>query len=97
MALTADQIAVAVLSAKDHKHPFRAMRTTLECSHIRLIPFVQAADGIGAWAACRICRPEEGERNAMRQVVNVEETGVLFPDWLKAQTSEVDRDGIDES
>lgn len=50
----------------------RAMRVTLECSHLRLMPYINTIMGIGSWTMCTVC-PQD-----MRRVVNIEETGKLF-------------------
>ena len=52
------------------EHPLRKMRITLDCAHMRLIPWIDTILGIGASTHCNIC-------NVTRLVVNQEETGVL--------------------
>jgi len=54
------------------RHPQRTMRVTLECGHLRLLPWSSTVLGIGASTLCRLCA------DADRLVVNVEETGVLL-------------------
>ncbi len=58
--------------AAAHKGNQRAMRVTMECGHLRLMPFIDTVMGIGSMAGCQVCPDHPG-----REVVNVEETGVL--------------------
>lgn len=62
-------------AAHQFKGDCRAMRVTLECSHIRLMPYINCIMGIGSFTRCIICEPERGKD---RLVVNIEETGVLW-------------------
>ncbi len=57
-------------SAARLEHPERLMRITLECAHLRLMPFVDSLGGIGWSTQCNIC-------NVGRVIVNVEETGAI--------------------
>lgn len=88
MSKTTEEIVKAIDEARAFRHRFRAMRVTLECGHLRLIPEINTVMGIGAYTACVICPQEFDEilkrqRHVSRQVVNVEETGVLHDDWAK--------------
>ena len=76
--MSSESIAAAVAEAEAHRQPRRAMRVTLECAHLRLLPWQDTIMGIGAQTGCLICpdRPT-------RVVVNIEETGVLHNDWYK--------------
>lgn len=61
------------------EHPKRAMRVTLECGHLRLMPYINTVMGIGAFTDCRLCEAD-------RLAVNVEETGVLFDEgWAERE------------
>lgn len=73
-----EAVVRAVDAARRHEHPFRAMRVTLECAHLRLMPWNGTVMGIGAFTSCGVC-PESPER----VVVNVEETGVLHESAMK--------------
>jgi hypothetical protein len=84
MAIVQDVVA-AMRQAKELKHPMRAMRVTMECGHLRLTPEINTRMGIGTYTICRICPTPEGETVASRQVVNVEETGILHDDWFKEE------------
>lgn len=53
--------------------PRRAMRTTLECGHYRLLPWNVTVTGIGSYTACFVCADRPS-----RLVVNVEETGIPY-------------------
>jgi hypothetical protein len=62
-------------------HTHRAMRVTLECAHLRLMPWISTVMGIGAQTGCAICPRDEHGYTASRIVVNVEETGTLHESW----------------
>lgn len=83
MKVTTKQIANAIDQSTALTFPWRAMRVTLECGHLRLMPHINAA-WIGAHTSCSICVSPTGEDGRVRQVVNVEETGILHDDsWIK--------------
>jgi hypothetical protein len=79
---TTDEIfrAIEEASALTHKH--RAMRVTLECGHLRLMPMINCVMGIGAFTGCTICPPDKDGHTVARMVVNVEETGHLHDSWV---------------
>ena len=54
-------------------HPMRTMRVTLECGHLRLLPYNWTVMGIGAITGCLVC-----EDTPARRVMNVEETGQVW-------------------
>jgi hypothetical protein len=64
------ELQAKIASAARFEHPDRLMRITLECAHMRLMPFQDALGGIGWSTNCKIC-------NVSRLIVNQEETGVL--------------------
>lgn len=71
------QLQERVEAAARFELPERKMRITLECGHLRLMPWYDCvAGGIGWSTACRICEEVQGKQ-ASRLIVNVEETGVL--------------------
>ncbi len=63
-------------AAKAGTHRQRAMRVTMECGHLRLMPFIDTVMGIGSMCGCQVC-PD----HPARTVVNVEETGVLHDSY----------------
>lgn len=67
-----DAIFKAQREARAHQHPQRLMRVTLECSHLRLLPWNVTGTGIGSRTMCPVC-PDKPSRI----VVGIEETGVL--------------------
>lgn len=85
--LSVAEIRDAVESARSGFHPHRAMRVTLECGHLRLMPQINCIMGIGAKTSCFVCPDEEPGYKVARTVVNVEETGVLHDDWHKFNRS----------
>lgn len=70
-----DQLKFELDEASALRHPKRAMRVTLECGHLRLMPYINTVMGIGAFTACWLCPGD-------RLVVNREETGVLFNEGM---------------
>lgn len=77
----AERVTKALSEAANFTHRWRAMRVTLECGHLRLTPWMNTTMGIGAYTGCMICPSLDG-RTASRQVVNIEETGVLHEGWF---------------
>lgn len=80
----ARDFAAALTEARALRHPRRAMRVTLECGHLRLMPWNTSVMGIGAYAGCKLapCAGPDGEL-ADRMVVNMEETGTLLFEHLQ--------------
>lgn len=72
---TVKEIAKAVDQAREMNHDYRAMRVTMECGHIRLMPYIDSISGIGTHTECHLC-------NRARQIVNVEETGTIHESWV---------------
>jgi len=67
-----DAISKAQQEARAHRHPQRLMRVTLECSHLRLMPWNVTGTGVGSHTLCPVCP----DRPA-RIVVGIDETGAL--------------------
>lgn len=67
-----DAVVKASRDAQNFRHPQRLMRVSLECGHVRLLPWNVAGTGIGSYTLCSVC-PDRPQRAA----VNLEETGVL--------------------
>jgi hypothetical protein len=61
---------------------------TLECAHLRLMPCIATAMGIGAQTACKICPSDDDGYAPARTVVNVEETGHLDDEWLRWRSAQ---------
>jgi hypothetical protein len=80
------QLNDAIEAARSGFGPMRAMRVTLECGHLRLMPAIGTAMGIGAKAACQICPAASNGYSPTRTVVNIEETGVLHDLWRPTPT-----------
>ena len=80
------QILHDIDEARALRHPQRAMRVLLECGHLRLMPNIATATGVGSHTACGIC-PKDGDgRRPTRLVVDIAETGEL---WLESMGLEV--------
>jgi electron transfer flavoprotein alpha/beta subunit len=75
------EIRDALEEAAALRHPQRAMRVTLECGHLRLMPWIGTVMGIGAQTSCAICPKSEDSYPPSRVVVNCEETGTLHESW----------------
>lgn len=84
MAGDLQQLKLDLDEARALRHPQRAMRVTLECGHLRLMPYINTVMGIGAFTNCRICPPQPNGR----LVVNREETGLLFDEGMDRHESE---------
>lgn len=85
MTVSSEEIAEAIKEATALRHPYRSMRVTMECGHLRLMPYINTVMGIGAQTACKICPSDNGQTT--RTVVNVEETGHLDDTWLAHRTA----------
>jgi hypothetical protein len=83
MTTNYDRTREAADAAKAGRGNWRAMRVTLECGHFRLTPAFYTGQGVGAFTSCSLlgCRDSE-YGGTSRLVVNVEETGVLHPEFL---------------
>jgi len=71
-------VANASTEARAFRHPQRLMRVTLECAHLRLLPWNVTVTGIGSHTLCQVC-PDKPSRT----VVNIEETGVLSDEGVR--------------
>jgi hypothetical protein len=87
-----DEILRVVEAARHLTHPMRSMRVTMECGHLRLLPWNVTLTGIGSHTGCNIC----GD-NVERLVVNVEETGTLDKTFFASPSSTHTSDGSPES
>ena len=76
--MSLEDIYQANQAAREHRHPQRAMRVTLECGHMRLMSWHSSAMGISASTICLICVDQPS-----RLVVNLEETGILSDEFFK--------------
>ena len=71
----------AMDDARALRHSFRAMRVTLECGHLRLMPHIDTVMGLGSLTSCGICAVDADGDYVVRTVVNCEETGTLHESW----------------
>ena len=78
MSADIDKILRDVEEAKALRHPERAMRVLLECGHLRLMPYIDTAMGVGSFTGCVFCAVN-GVWGS-RLVVDIAETGVLYFD-----------------
>lgn len=80
--ISTQQILHDIEEARAFRHPERAMRVLLACSHLRLIPAFAIGAGVGSHTACGICPRAEDGGWVTRLVVDIAETGVLWDESM---------------